>query len=506
MRSVLSFIGFSLFTINFAFSAGLTSDNIAKIVQTSTSGKTIILDKGLNHFIQNKDYGVLLEKTFNKKEKRFYYKPVAKIKAVKVFNETSIWVAYKIFISKSIIKDARMLMLSETALLQGRKLLKVDRSKIVTTKNNTTKQVADSLKESPEALGTKNVAYSSNKKLHDKQNILSSDANLVDIDQWEDLAGNSKHSAVSIYKSPHSKEFSKQQRVQTFEKMVVAFIRKYNDPKFTLKRLYYGIRSNGENPELDSEGIQGSYFTRYLEEEEKIEEKENKVFADLKNKGESWSDDYSDEELSELVYNIGSIKERERRETISAHKFKHQIYTVFGTNLVNNENLQDRDNTAQSKYDFEIGWENYFLKDIEGLNQLTLELSGRRAVDAFSIGGGYNATSVEYSVAAHFNWYPFYLPNVLEENIIYFSVILRTGLSALSLSEDNESGNYQISSFPGFKVGIKYNFTNSFGVRASFGLEDITASRIAREFDDGNLPDQISYREGKLSFGISKFY
>jgi hypothetical protein len=506
LRSVLSFIVYLFFTFNLAYSAGLTADNIAKVIQHSTSGKTIILDKGLNHFIKNKDFGVLLQKTFNKEDNRFYYKPVAKIKAVKVFNETSVWVAYKTFISKAIYKDSSLLMLSESALLNGRKLLKVDRSKIITTKNNTTKQVADYLKESPDSLGTKDNLYSSNRELHDKEVILETDAKLVDIDQWEDLAGNSRLSGKSIYKSAYNKEFSNQQRVQTFEKMVVAFLKKYNDPKFTLRKLYYGARTQGEDGGFNLDGIQGTYFSRYLDSEKKIEEKEKKVFKDLLSRGESWSDEYSDEELSELVYNIGSIKERERRETIAAHKFNYQVYTNFGTNLVNNENLQDRDNTAQSKYDFEIGWEYFFLKDIESLNRLTIEVSGRRAVDAFSIGGGFNATSIEYSLAANINWYPFHLPNVLEENIIYFSAVFRTGLSLLSLTEDNENGNYQISSFPGFKAGIKYNFTNSFGVRASFGLEDITASRIAREFDDGNLPDQISYREGKLSFGISKFF
>jgi hypothetical protein len=506
LRGVLGFIIFLFSFCNFSYSASLNVDNIAKIVQTSSSGKTVIIDKGINHSIARDDYGVLLQKVFNQIENRYYFKPVAKIKVVKVFNETSVWVAYKVFIPNAILKDAKMLLLSETALLNGRKLLKTKRSKIITTKKNNVIQISDSLTESQNNLSVKVGEYSSENNLHDKKNISNFDANLIDIDQWEDIAGNNKYAARPIYKSPNAKDFSKQIRVQTFEKMVSAFVKKYNDPKFTLKNMYYGNRSNKQQKMQSSTGTSGSYFSRYMDSERKREESENKVFNDLKSRGESWSDGYSDEELSELVYNVGSIKERQRRETISAFKFKHQLYTNFGTNFINNENLKDRNNTAQSKYDFELGWEYYFLKDIEGLSQFTVELSGRRAVDAYSIGGGFNATSIEYSLAAHFNWYPFFLPSALEENIIYFTLLFRSGLSALSMSEDNESGSYQVNSFPGFRTGFKYNFSNSFGFRAIIGIETIKASRITKSFDDGKLPDQVSYSEGKLSFGISKFF
>ncbi len=510
MRSVLSLILFILISSTSGLCAGLTSDNIARIMQTSSSGKTVILDKGINHLIKNNDFGVLLEKAYIKKEKRYVFKPVAKIKAVKVFNETSIWIIYRNFIPDAITKNAKLLMLSESALLNGRKLLKVDRKKVITKKGKESSQTVEAIKEDHKYLGKKSKKYLSERSLVKRDKHYSTDATLVDIDRWENESGDNKRVSKAIYNSPNAQEFSKMHRVQTFEKMVVSFIKKYNDPKFTLRNLYYGAisskKSNHKGVDFDSQITAGSYFTRYMESEKKIEENEKKVYQDLLSKGESWSDDYSDEELSELVYNIGAIKERERRQTIAAFKFDHQFFFHFGMNLINNENLEDRNNTAQSKYDFEVNWEYYFLKEIESLNQFTAELSGRRAIDAFAIGDGYNATSVEYSLALHLNWYPFSPANALNDNILYFTVLLRTGISLLSMVEDGENGNYQVSTFPGFRAGIKYNFSNAYGVRIGIGVENITASRIAREFDDGRLPDEVSYSEGKINFGISKFY
>lgn len=483
---------------------GSTVDSIITINQTSSSGKTLLVDKGSNHNISFDDYGILLKK-FDINEKRVF-KPVAKMKAVKVFGERSIWVTFKVFMPEEIKSGARLMLFSETALLEGRTSLKVTRSKIIGHENLLSKQVADSLKEGTEGLSKKEKNYRVEKKLHDREKHYDSDAELIDLDAWSDKVADKNYRPVAILRSPYAKNFSDRKRVETFEKMVVAFIRKYDDPKFTLRDMYYLQSKNPYADTFTQRTAEGSYFDRYIENQQKQKEKEDKIFRDLKSKGEAWSDDYSDEELSELVYNIGAIQERERRAQIAAHKFDHQFYGHFGLNLVNNENLKDSNNTEQSKYDIELGWEYYFLKNVSLLNRFSLEFHGRRSVDAFSIGGGYNVKTTEYSLAGQINWYPFIKPNILEKNIVFVGILFRTGLARIKLSDTEEEGNYQVQTLPGFRGGVKYNFSNSFGVRLQAGYENITVSRIIRTYDGGLLPDRANYTEGKLSIGLSKFY
>lgn len=504
MRSILCLIilGFSIQ----AFAEGITLDNIIQINQTSSSGKTLVINKGSNHDFKEKDLGILFAKSIDKNTKKIIYKPVAKLKAVKVFSETSIWISYKVFIASEMVKDRNLLFLEESVLLQGRSDLKIKRSTMVARKPELNTKVKNSLLESEDSLSTKVKNYTKQRDLHDKKSHYDHDINLVDLEVFEDKSGNNKLSSKAIFKSPHAKEFSNRMRVETFEKMVVAFIKKYNDPRFTMQNLYYQQAKDPINGMFPDKVVAGTVYDRYLDKEAKTRGKEEKIYNDLMTKGEGWSDDYSDEELSELVYNIGAIRERERRSVVAAHKFNHQLYANFGLNLVNNENLEDRENTAQSKYDFEFGWEYYFLKDVESLNRFSMEFSFRRAVDAYSIGNGYNATSTEYSAGAHLNWYPFQLSNALETNIIYFGVFLRTGFAALRVNKDNETGNYQVLTLPGFRGGIKYNFRNSYGVRLNGSLENITSSRIVREYDTGVLPNTANYIDGKISFGLSKFF
>lgn len=492
----------SLFSINIYAS---TVDNLITITQTSTSRKTLLINKGSNNNIQFNDYGILLKK-FDE-QGRSIYKPIAKLKAVKVFGETSIWISFKVFMPEYIIQGENLMLFSESALLEGRTSLKVTRSTLIGHESDIKTQVKDSFKEDTKGLSKKEHKYRIEQNLHDREKHYESDAQLIDLEVWEDKVGDKNYKGVPLYKSPYAKEFSDRKRVETFEKMVVAFIRKYDDPKFTMAGLYYQQRKDKNLDMFRASLASGSYYDKYLDGEKKAKEKEEKIFADLRDKGEGWSDGYSDEELGELVYNVGAIKERERRQEIAAKQFDHQLYGNFGLNLINNENLSDSDNNSeQSKYDLEFGWEFYFLKKVKYLDRFSFELSGRRSTDAFTIGDGYNVTSLEYSIAAHINWYPFVKANILEQNIVYIGILFRTGLSRLALSQTQEEGNYQVGTFPGFRAGIKYNFSNGYGVRLMAGYENITLSRIVREYDKGFLPDRENYLEGKISIGLSKFF
>jgi hypothetical protein len=479
-------------------------DYIVTINQVSSSGKTMLVDKGSNHGVVLGDFGVMLIKVQD--EQRTLYKPVAKLKAVKVFGENSIWVSFERFMPEELQAGARLMLFSEAALLSGRTPLKIDRTKIVSVPKKVKSQVKDSLTEDPENLGKKHKLYHKTGESLDAKKHFTADVTLVDLDEWKSEQEDENVQAHAIFKSPYAREFSDRKRVETFEKMVVAFIRKYNDPKFTLKDLYYAQKKDPHIDLFPNSIVEGSTFSRYLDDQARQKEREEKVTRDLLSKGESWSDGYSDEELSELLYNVGVLQERERRDVIAAHKFNHQFYGHFGLNLINNENLNDRNNTEQSKYDLEIAWEYYVFKSLEGFDQFAFELSLRRAQDAFAVGDGYNATSVEYSGAMHLNWYPFIRPNTLERNIVYFGMVFRTGLARLKISDTLEEGNYQISSLPGARLGVKYNFTNSFGIRLNAGLENIQASRIVRSYDGGLLPDRADFLEGKFSIGLSKFY
>lgn len=484
-------------------------DDIVTILNSSSSGKTILVDRGSAHEYNPKDYGILLAKDFYKDpdtgQEREVFKPVAKLKLVKLFRNNSIWVAIRAYLPEMMVKNKKLILLSESKLLTGRAELTMKRSKIVGHKEKLIDTVKDNIREDGLNLAKKEDDYFVARDVHPKEKHYDRDIELIDIDAWEDRAQSGKYSQTAIFQSPHSEVFSDRKRVATFEKMAYEFLRKYNDPKFTLKRLYYNQEKSDFNPTFREKTLTSTAFDRYAYEENNRLQREKILVKDLRSRGEVWSDGYSDAELSELLYNVNSVSELDRRKEISSYHFNYQVFLSTGLNVLNNDSGSEPRNTQSLKADVEGSIEGYFFKRIQSLNQVTLEFSFRRSQDSFDIGTT-SAISTEYSAAAHVNWYPFRLPNVLEANIFYIGLLARTGLSDLSIPTEDEKGNYQVYTLPGIRGGIKYNFSNSYGLRLTLGAENIRVERIVRNEAAGDLPDRANYLEYKLSVGLSKFF
>lgn len=494
-----------IFFLHLFFSISLSclavDDQIVKIKNVSSSGRTIYLDKGKYEEIADDDYGVLIER-----EKlvtgKYIHKPIAKIKLVKLYARESVWIAYKVFVKASLIPGKKLTLISESAMLKGRAKLKVKRTSVVTNKYRN-KEVQDFMLEGDE-LAKKSDKYSVISVPHKKEKHYEYDADLIDVKKWKSKLGNDQLYVSGLYRSPHAKEFSERVRVKTFEKMVVAYLNKYNDPSFNYKEFYLDQKRSGSGY-LSARSVFGDYKDKYDERKLSDINKKKKYIEDLRKKGEAWSDSYSDKQLSEILTKLSIAKEKNRRKTLVAFKFDYQAYLGFGLNLINNENINDSQTTEQSKYDFELGLEGYFFNALRSLDKFTMEFSVRNSKDAF-FGGDLNARSNEYSVATHFNWYPFRRPSTINANIIYFGILSRFGIASLSNITSEEVGTYQVFTLPGFRAGLKYNFDNSYGFRVTGGYENIRVERIVRNADDGSLPNRASYVEGKVSVSLSKFF
>lgn len=503
MVKTLIFLLFALPQISWSL------DYTVRITETANSGKTLIIDRGFNDKVVENDYGILIVKVGMENDRgeiiQYVYKPAAKIKSIKINPGSSIWVVHKNFLPKAIHEGAKLMLLSQSALLQGRKELVIDRETIVDEKLLIPKTIKEHIEEDGDFLAAKAKDYDTDSRiLHDQEKYFDADFTQVDIAEYkEGLPGQKRFEG--IYKSPHAEEFKEDVRVKQFEKMVAMFLKKHNDEEFSKRGLYESQERDPSIPSFPKQTLNKSLYGQIKEDTFIDKSQKRKRYEDLMSQGENWSDGYSDEELSELLYDVGVVREKTRREFIGAQYFDYQGYASFGLNLINNENTGDRANTEQSKWDIEGAVEWYLLKRIEELKRFSVELSFRRSRDAATT-GDYNAISTEYSAGFQLNWYPFIPPNALETNIPYFGVLFRYGYARKEIDSLNEIGDYQVVSFPGLKAGLKYNFKNRYGARISAGLENILSDRLARSSDGGELPDRISHIEGKISVGLSRFF
>lgn len=494
IRSVVIFLLF----VTHAHSAG---DYVVELMQVSKSGKTLFLNKGSANKLAQGEYGVLIKKTILS-DKKFIFKPVAKLKLLKLFTHKSIWVAYEVFIPKLLQANERLILFSESELLAGRRKLDIKRTTLVTNKDVTT-EVRDFMLEG-DNLAKKDGGYIVVSETHKAQKHYDKDVELVDIEKWENKLGDEKVFGTAIYKSPYAADFSQRRRVQSFEKMAVAFLNKYNDPNFSREKIY-GKQVRDQFGYLSSDPVRENADQLSDDEVEKKRLADEKLLKSLKAGGEGWSKAYTNEQLKNVLGKLSIAKEKERRKGIISQKFSFQTFFGAGLNLVNNENINDAETTEQSRIDFEVGIEGYLLDRLRDFEKVTFEFSFRRANDAF-FGGDLNVESIETSIAAHLNWYPFFNPNVIGQHIVYFGILYRYGFATLANNTSDESGNYRLSSFPGLRASVKYNFENSFGYRVHFGFENISVDKIDTDVTSGNLPARAGYIDAKINLSISRFF
>ncbi|MBT4792049.1 MAG: hypothetical protein HON90_10795, partial [Halobacteriovoraceae bacterium] len=409
---------------------------------------------------------------------------------------------YKLHDASSILNGERFILLSETQMLQGRAKLTVKRKTIVTG-DNVNAEVKDSLLQG-DTLAKKQFNYTVIESPHASEKHYDHDIELLDIDKWESHLGDDKLYANGLYSSPHGKEFSKRKRVQTFNKMVISFLQKYNNPQFDRKE-FYKEQERGGLGYLGKSGLQPNYKKSKENSRELHTQEEAKLYDKIVNEGGTWSAKYNDRQLAQMLNKYSLVREKERRNNLLAHDFDYQAFVGFGLNLINNENINDAETTQQSRYDIELGLEYYFFRNYDRLKYFTMEFSGRKANDAY-FGGELNVRSTEYSLATHLNWYPFRQPHAINVNIVYIGILFRYGIASLSNVSTGEVGNYQIFTFPGLRAGLKYNFNNSFGLRVTGGFENIISERVVRDDDLGTLPNRTNYLEAKIGVSLSKFF
>lgn len=487
-----------LFFINIAYGA---KDYSAQIIQVSKSGKTIYLNKGSLDEIKQGDYGLLI----HQKEigpKKFIFRPVAKLRLLKLYSGRSIWVAYKVFLPKFIQRNEKLMLFSESSMLQGRKALEIKRTSFV-TRSDVGSEVRDFMLEGDE-LAKKKKPYHILDSIHESEKHYDADVELVDVQKFEKNLGDDKLFVAGIYKSPHAKEFSQRMRVQSFEKMATAFLNKFNDPGFQYDE-FYKEQKRDQVGYMSDKPIQETYNDNEIRRKEDEKRKDEQLIESLKDGGKGWSKVYNDEELSRILKRLSVAKEKQRRSRLVGQKFDFQFFIGSGVNFINNENREDPDTTEQSRFDIEASFEGYVLKELERFEKITFELSARRAQDAFA-GESLNVRSTEFSLATHLNWYPFYNPNIIHRHIIFLGIHYRYGSSLLENETSDESGNYTLTTLPGFRLGLKYHFENTFGYRLVAGFENINVERVTASGTTGNLPDRANYTEGKISLSLSKFF
>ncbi len=489
---------FLLCTIGIISIPGISfaQDEVTQILAMAKTQKSFVLTLGENANLKLRSKAYLVARV--KKKNGVVYLPVSKIRAIKIYPYESLWVSLKNYYPKALKPKTKFILLTEENFLRGRSELKIKKSDFVSSPKNFKNNLSEAVEDSESHLNKREEDYLEWANAHQPSKVREEMINLYDLNTWE-KTGKSQHLKIkNLYKTSSPEDFRMMLKGDTFDKMVYVYLKKMNDPQIVqdLKN-----ERDAQIVAMDIKRTQMSSLekSQYLASKRTLKAK--KAYQEVMSRGEQWSDEYSDEELTEIINQMGEYYERDRRTTLVAKNLQYHAFFHYGTNLLENENLNDRDNTQDQKTDIGASLEYFLFKNFEKMNKITLEGSLRLAQDATSI-GEMNAKIYEKTMSLGANWYPYVLPNTIEKNVFYLGLYFRSGFASLIVDSVGEDGQYVAASFPGLKAGSKYNFKNKVSFRLEGSMETVGLERISRSNSDGVLPNRSSYQDGRITFGM----
>jgi len=290
-------------------------------------------------------------------------------------------------------------------------------------------------------------------------------------------------------------------RLSTFEKMVTAYLQRVNHPDFNYEAFYEEQMKSSFSNEFKKKSNFNTEYEDFIFKQSHKKNADAKIYRSLLEKGDSWSEDFSDEELERTLKQVSVLQEKDRRIGIMSKPKRWSVFLDYGIGFLDSQTSDDPKYRRDNLNSVDVSGELAPFLTHEKLGKFTLELgvrANKTAMDANS----YNANVDEKSIAGGLNWYPFHMPATYETFLFFTGVYVRSGVATLDAPTAAEQSNYSILAFPGVKLGFKYTFRNSISVRVVGSFETLHLDQVESNKLVSALPERENLVEGKTSFGI----
>lgn len=472
--------------------------NEARLLNLSRSGQTILFNLGIHDGVREGDYAVIVKEIRPIEGTRdLRIVPVAKARNIKINPDSSVWIVYKAYDAELLVKGQQFLILSESEMLRGRRDPRLGRITVVAPKKKTTEAVTNVMTDDRDRLGKLKDKYEVSEVTHEQTPLYTDEGTLIDVEEWENVKGSKYRTA--LYKSPNRREYRRQLRLATFEKLVTGYLRKVNDPDFSYERFYDEQMKDEftgvfrKNSNFDTE------YRSFLREQSMAATEEAKLFRKILEQGGRWSEDFSDEELRQTLTTVSVLQEVDRREYVISKPRRHNVSLDYGFFLNDSQTKTDRQ--AETRGSYELGYEFIPFVKHPTLERFTLFGTGRYSQNAFETRDT-NATTSEKSLSLGAKWYPLYSPYTVEAPVIFLGVHIRSGNVAMRSPTYGDRANYTLLSVGGLQAGLRYNLKNGIGLRIAGSVETLQLDRYQFDRFGSRLPDRTNLVEARTGVAL----
>lgn len=493
-----------------------------EIILSSSSGKSVVLNKGRLHGLKEGDRASFLVHKGTMDNPKL--EKVAEGEVIRALDNQSYWFLRKVFNPGRIRNSQKLSMQLRSKQLEGQRRFKVlNRKRIYTrsSKNNDIDFENDI--GVPKQLVIENDNFVESKKIVQTKLSKDHDIEIHEFDTWSKRNGLTKVDDFmkSFERKYVNENFAQKEitddevnkiRNTIYRAQLDGFIAKVNSLQYGLKGLYHDQRKD-----KDIKAIKARTDILNVYDEAREEKRRKRILGVSTSKkfardGKLWSSDFTDESLRNYMINSGIEEEEMRQYKSLTQKTGNELSFRVSSALVGHSTSEDS-NHQNKGYSLSIGYEYHLMRTSMALSRLSFEIFGQQSVENIDI-GGINGRFTSGSFGGQLLYYFYNNPAIISQWAWYGGLGIRRGsadVTSVDLSTDYE---YQVTGLPIWSIGTKYRFRSgdSFeddipvgaGLNIRLSGERMNLTSVTTNND--NVQTNIIINDVKLTIGLSVYF
>jgi len=492
----------------------------AKIIEISSSKKSLILDKGHAEGFVNGDRAKFYVKDLSEglMYPKFHY--VAEGELIKLKNRESYWFLRKIERFQDLSESNSIVMVR--AARDTRRPFIARRTLKVKGRANEQEyfQVSEDAGIPEDLIFEENDFFMSDELVKTKptkrQNLeITRNSNYVNVGKEFDDSFDQERKKLMTPSDEGDRNLIRQikdkAKDRVWESTARPSVEKYNNLKYGLKGLYAGIETDKNTNAHKSSDFLSISEKRLIEKRER-EKISPEVVERIKREGPRWSQGMDDDQLRQYLITTGVEGELRRQREVLEDKPGHELILRYSSALQSNTTDEDPSNRG-TDYALGLAYEWHLKGTYKGLNFWTLEFGLERGISHYDV-GGVNARIVEGSLKGVVNYYLWNEPSSIRKYMPYIGMGIKRGNGDLESFAFDNVYRYQLLSIPTAHVGMKYRFKSgdakdeslNYGVGLNFQLLYESLRYNAQDTLEDDIASVIEVNQLKFSVGMNIYF
>jgi len=513
------------------FSSTLQAFELVSILDVSSSGRSLILDRGSLEGVELGEFARFVLQQGDLENPNL--SNVALGEAIKVESNQSVWYLHEVDNKSKIKGGQRVLYARAKDILEGRRPFKTLNKVVISGEEDLLSQKMDESTEEP-GMDSKFIQNEENfgVELEDGELVKREESDLEKVsfenrdegkkkdkklpEKYVEAARQELKEVQVDLKQADKKEgvdqIKEREVLNQLNSNVDQNIAKVNKQRFGLKGLYNDQKRDEQMRWLGGKSFERSTYDQVRDEKKVSEVIDPRSIKKAEQQGDFWSADMSDEQLRRYFVTSGLAKEVERRKLGLENREGNEILVRYTQGLM--ENHTSDDPNFQSLYgSFDISYEYHLMRTTKTLQNWSVNIGYLKGLGNYDV-GGVNARAEETSYRLGLQYYFYNLPSTIRAYTWYVGSAMKMGSSNISSTSLSQEYKYQMVGFEYAQLGFKYRFYSGddydeffnigVGMTGQISLE--TTQNRSKEFLADDIDGTFSTNDLKFALGISVIF